>query len=89
MEIDLRMKEKGLRIFHNNALTHVARQTVALLQNFITHPPYTPDLEPSDYHLFPKLVKRLSTRRFCSNKEVKLWQRLQKYINRNDYYVEQ
>uniref|UniRef100_A0A8C5MXC0 Histone-lysine N-methyltransferase SETMAR n=1 Tax=Leptobrachium leishanense TaxID=445787 RepID=A0A8C5MXC0_9ANUR len=57
------MLRKGVSILHN-ARPHVALQTVALLQNFgwntITHPPYSPDLAPSDYHLFPKLKEYLS-----------------------------
>lgn len=69
------MLRKGVSILHDNARPHVARQTVDLLQNFgwnvITHPPYSPDLAPSDYHLFPKLKEHLSGRRFCSDDEVK------------------
>lgn len=69
------MLSKGVSILHDNARPHVARQTVALLQNFgwniITHPPYSPDLAPSDYHLFPKLKEHLAGRRFCSDEEVK------------------
>uniref|UniRef100_A0AAZ1X9I8 Histone-lysine N-methyltransferase SETMAR n=1 Tax=Oreochromis aureus TaxID=47969 RepID=A0AAZ1X9I8_OREAU len=49
------MLSKGVSILHDTASPHVARQTVALLQNFgwniITHPPYSPDFTPSDYHL--------------------------------------
>lgn len=35
------------------------------------HPPYSPDLAPSDYQLFPKLKEQLSGQRFRSDKEVK------------------
>ncbi|GFY15653.1 histone-lysine N-methyltransferase SETMAR [Trichonephila clavipes] len=35
------------------------------------HPPYSPDLAPSDFHLFPALKKNLAKRRFVSNTEVK------------------
>uniref|UniRef100_A0A669AWP6 Tc1-like transposase DDE domain-containing protein n=1 Tax=Oreochromis niloticus TaxID=8128 RepID=A0A669AWP6_ORENI len=49
------MLSKGVSILHDTASPHIARQTVALLQNFgwniITHPPYSPDFTPSDYHL--------------------------------------
>ncbi|GFU96429.1 histone-lysine N-methyltransferase SETMAR [Trichonephila clavipes] len=34
-------------------------------------PPYSPDLAPSDFHLFPALKKNLAGRRFGSNAEVK------------------
>ena len=66
----------GLCLLHDNARPHVARQTIALLNQFgwdiITHPPYSPDLAPCDYHLFPKLKEHLARRRFSDDDEVKL-----------------
>jgi histone-lysine N-methyltransferase SETMAR len=67
---------KGVCLLHDNARPHVARQTVALLDQFgwdiITHPPYSPDLAPCDYHLFPKLKEHLAGRRFSDDDEVKV-----------------
>ncbi|KAG8263381.1 hypothetical protein J6590_035220 [Homalodisca vitripennis] len=37
----------------------------------IGHPPYSPDLAPSDYHLFPKLQEHLGGQRFSTDDEVK------------------
>jgi len=34
------------------------------------HPPYSPDLAPSDYHLFPGLKKKWKFRHFSSDAEV-------------------
>ena len=34
------------------------------------HPPYSPDLAPSDYHLFPGLKKQLKGQHFPSDAEV-------------------
>jgi len=34
------------------------------------HPPYSPDLAASDYHLFPGLKKQLKGRHFSSGPEV-------------------
>lgn len=77
------MLSKGVNILHDNARPHVARQTVAVLQEFqwniITHPPYSPDLAPSDYHLFPKLKEHLAGRRFSSDDEVK--DEVQRFLN--------
>jgi histone-lysine N-methyltransferase SETMAR len=46
-----------------------------MLQEFgwevFEHPAYSPDLAPSDIHLFPKFKKFLCGRRFKSNEEVK------------------
>ena len=36
----------------------------------LDHPPYSPDLAPLDYHLFPGLKKQLKGRHFSSNAEV-------------------
>jgi histone-lysine N-methyltransferase SETMAR len=36
----------------------------------LEHPPYSPDLAPSDFHLFPKLKIFLAGQRFSSNQEV-------------------
>jgi histone-lysine N-methyltransferase SETMAR len=37
---------------------------------YLHHPPYSLDLAPSDYHLFPGLKKQLKGRHFSSNTEV-------------------
>ena len=34
------------------------------------HPPYSPDLGPSDYHLFPGLKKQLNGHHFSSDAEI-------------------
>ncbi|CAK9816407.1 Histone-lysine N-methyltransferase SETMAR [Anthophora quadrimaculata] len=69
------MLSKGVSILHDNAHPYVARTTVDLLQQFgwdiITHPPYSPDLVPNDYHLFPKLKENLTGMRFNNDDEVK------------------
>jgi len=36
----------------------------------LDHPLYSPDLAPSDYHLFPALIKQLKGRHFSSDAEV-------------------
>jgi histone-lysine N-methyltransferase SETMAR len=35
----------------------------------LEHPPYPPDLAPSDFYLFPKLKPFLAGQRFSSNQE--------------------
>jgi transposase len=46
----------GVVLLNDNARPHTATRTRALLENFnwglFDHPPYSPDLAPSDYHLF-------------------------------------
>jgi hypothetical protein len=47
----------------------------------LPHPPYSPDLEPSDFHLLSKTKKHFRGQRFHSNEdvqnEVKKWLRAQ------------
>lgn len=51
--------------------SHVAMQKIRDLGfELLEHPPYSPDLAPSDYHLFPQLKKSLKGRKFSSNEEV-------------------
>ncbi|UYV64634.1 hypothetical protein LAZ67_3001408 [Cordylochernes scorpioides] len=59
---------------HDNARPHAARTTQTLLENFkwefFTHPPYSPDLAPSDFHLFPALKLHLGGKHFANDDEV-------------------
>lgn len=69
------MLSKGVLLLHDNARPHTARKTVELLGKFnwdiIPHPPYSPDLAPSDYYLFPKLKVHLGGSRFTNDEELK------------------
>jgi len=59
---------------HDNAPVHRALATEKKLAylNFhcLDHPPYSPDLAQSDYHLFPGLKKQLKGHHFSSDAEV-------------------
>ena len=65
---------KGALFFHDNAPAHRAlatqRKQAYLGFQCFDHPPYSPDLAPSDYHLFPGLKKQFKGRHFCSDAEV-------------------
>jgi len=37
---------------------------------YLDHPPYSPDLAPSEYHPFPGLKEQLNLRHFSSDAEV-------------------
>ena len=53
---------KGFLFMHDNATAHRAlatQKTLAYLGfQYLDHPPYSPDLAPSDYLLFPGLKKQ-------------------------------
>jgi histone-lysine N-methyltransferase SETMAR len=59
---------------YDNAPAHRALATPKKLAylgfQFLDHPPYSPDLAPSDYHLFHELKKQLKGRHFSSDTEV-------------------
>jgi len=65
---------KGVLFLHDNAPAHQALATQKKLAyvccECLDHPPYSPDLAPSDYHLFPRLRKQLKGHHFLSNAEV-------------------
>lgn len=65
----------GIFFHHDNAPAHSAHVTRAVLREFrwevLPHPPYSPDLAPSDFFLFPKLKESLKGTRFHSIVEAK------------------
>jgi len=65
---------KGFLFLHDNAPAHPALATqkkqAYLGFQCVDNPPYSPDLAPSDYHLFPRLKKQLKCRHFSSDAEV-------------------
>jgi len=65
---------KGVLFLHDNVPSHLAFATQKKLTyldfHFLDHPPYSTDLAPSDYHLFPGLKEQLKGRHFSSDAEV-------------------
>ena len=65
---------KGFLFLHDNAPSHRAlvtqKKPVYVGFQCLDHPPYSPDLTPSDYHLFLGLKKQLKSRNFSSDAEV-------------------
>jgi histone-lysine N-methyltransferase SETMAR len=59
---------------HDNALAHRALATQKKLAylgfQYLDHQPYSPDLAPFDYHLFPGQKKTIESSPFLSNAEV-------------------
>jgi hypothetical protein len=67
-------------LLHYNACLHTAVCTPALLEHFncelFDHPPYNPDLDLCDYHLFTYLKNWLGSQHFNNNEVmecVKTW----------------
>lgn len=64
-------------LLHDNAPAHKAKpvqDTIkALGWELLPHPPYSPDLAPSDYHLFSSMGHALAEQQFDSYEEVENW----------------
>jgi len=62
---------------HDNARLHVAQAVKTYLETLkwevLSHPPYSPDIAPSDYHLFRSMTHSLSEQKFSSYEDIKQW----------------
>ena len=79
-EVLLRLKNRVARVrpdlvnnwtlHHDNAPAHTAFLCTSALAKMgvpvLPHPPYSPDLSPPDFFLFPRLKRKLKGRRFDS-----------------------
>jgi hypothetical protein len=75
----IRSKHQGLLskrvlLLHNITRPHVAAHTVdslrALKFEELKHPPYSPDLAPSDFHIFGPMKEHLRGQKFADDNEV-------------------
>jgi transposase len=62
-------------LLHDNARPHTAHATTDALETLkfevLSHPSYSPDLAPSDFHFFPHLKRDLMGTHFTSDDAVK------------------
>ncbi|GFV48824.1 histone-lysine N-methyltransferase SETMAR [Trichonephila clavipes] len=69
------MLSAGVVLLHDNSRPHTANRTQDLITCFgwehLDHPPYSPDLAPSDCHLFMHLKKHLVGQRNSDDDEAK------------------
>ena len=78
---DLRRLREAIRkkrlflLHHDNAPAHRSSLVSDFLEKYgtvtVPQPPYSPDLAPADYFLFPKLKMRLKGRRFQVIEDIK------------------
>lgn len=65
------------KFLNDNARPHIAKITQQKIEELgwtvLPHPPYSPDLAPSDYHLFRSMQHSLAEKKFKNNDEVKVW----------------
>ena len=69
------VNRKNVVLLHDNARPHTARVTqenvLELGCSVLPHPPYSPDLVPSDYHLFRSLQNSLMGTNFSNEDQVR------------------
>ena len=85
------MNRKGVVFHHDNATPHISLVTrqklIKLGCEVLMHPPYSPDLTPSDYHLFRSLKNsfngvKLASKEACENHLVQFFaQKSQKFYS--------
>jgi histone-lysine N-methyltransferase SETMAR len=67
------LQKKKIIFFQDNAPAHKSVLAMGKIRDMhyelLEHPPYYPDLAPSDFYLFPKLKLFLAGQRFSSNQE--------------------
>ncbi|UYV84656.1 hypothetical protein LAZ67_X003000 [Cordylochernes scorpioides] len=64
-------------LLHDNARPHVAQVVKAALQELewevLQHPPYSPDLAPTEYHLFRSMSNHMRITTFDDEEDLKTW----------------
>jgi hypothetical protein len=87
------VRRRKLAIFpHDNARLHTARLTLQTIQkngwDLLSHPPYSTDLAPSDYHLFGPLKDHLRGHHYETDEAVqKVVRRVQKFTDGDGDHV--
>jgi [histone H3]-lysine36 N-dimethyltransferase SETMAR len=68
------INQRGPILLHDNARPHTAQMTLQKLNDFgfeiLPHPPYSPDLSPTDYHLFKHLDHFLRHKQFATKGDI-------------------
>jgi [histone H3]-lysine36 N-dimethyltransferase SETMAR len=68
--------KEGIILQHDNAMAHSTKKTQQKIKDLgwevLSHPPYSPDIKPSDYHLFISMQHFLSDKVFRNINDIKI-----------------
>lgn len=68
------LQEKGVILLQDNAAPHRKKGVLEAMEQWgwktLAHPPYSPDLSPCDYFLFPKVKEIIRGRRFNDEESI-------------------
>ena len=83
---------KYLKLHHDNAPVHSSALITGFLKtrkvDLLPHPPYSPDLAPCDFWLFPKLKQKLKGKRYTSTNElIQDWETNLNNLTTSDFKV--
>ena len=72
-------------LLHDNARPHVAKPVKTHIETLqcgvLIHPPYSPDIAPSDFHLFRSMAHGLTDQRFHSYENMdQFWDNLKRDV---------
>ena len=74
---EYQQRQHKVILLDDNAPSHRTRATRELVESYnwesLTHAAYSPDLAPSDFHLFSSMGHALAEQRFTSYEDVKKW----------------
>ena len=81
---------RKLLLHHDNASSHTSLKTLAFLDEkgvkVLPHPPYSPDLAPADYFLFPRMKDLMRGKSFSSNEQIMShFLKLLEEVKKNDW----
>lgn len=80
------VNRKGIVFHHDNARPHTSlvtqKKLLELGWDVLPHPPYSPDIAPSDYHLFRSLQNSLSDKTFTTDSSIK--SHLESFVEQKD-----
>ena len=81
-------RHQDLYLLHDNAPVHTSHRTQQAIAKsgfvLMDHPPYSPDIAPSDFWLFNHLKKHLRGQRFDSKEELK--ENVEKFLSEKGPY---